>query len=175
MGHRPEKYSAGATPGSPAATLPAAVTLDHQLRAKVTLSGEYRIALAWNFDTKTGFYSHDGGTGGYNTAARFNPAVDVAFVVLYNRDSQDLAAPRFVDRIAQDLTQLMTGMPPVPIDYISDDERLAPTLPRFSNGQLVGSYRCTLTAFPLPPTTKDPFTAAATGDIHIVAPTAKGN
>ncbi len=36
----PDKYATGAAADSPAATLPAAVALDHQVRSNVTVSGD---------------------------------------------------------------------------------------------------------------------------------------
>jgi serine-type D-Ala-D-Ala carboxypeptidase/endopeptidase len=170
----PEKYAAGAAPDSPAATLPAAVALDHQLQNKIQLNGDSMIALAWNFDKKTGEYGHAGGTGGYNTIVQFNPKKDYGIVALYNRISQELAAPGFVYRVAENTTQLLTGKPAVPIDYLSESEKDA-LIPRtFDNSSIMGSYHCALTAFTLPSTVKDPFSATASGDMHIVAD-GKGN
>jgi serine-type D-Ala-D-Ala carboxypeptidase/endopeptidase len=170
----PQKYAAGAAPGSPAATLPAAVALDHQLRAKVRLNGDNMIALAWGFEVKTGQYGHAGGTGGYNTIALFNPKMDYAVVALYNRDSMDLAAPRFVYRVAENTAELLAGRPAIPIDYISESEREALVPQTFSNSSIMGNYHCALTAFSLPPTVKDSFSPTASGDLHIVAD-GKGN
>jgi serine-type D-Ala-D-Ala carboxypeptidase/endopeptidase len=169
-GHlHPDKYAAGAIADSPAATLPAAVALDHQVRANVTVNGDTRIALAWFFNPKTGSYFHSGGTGGYRSLAGFNPAQDRAIVVLYNRDNQDPAAPQLVERVVENIDELMTGKPAIPLDFMSPDERLALTPSTFTNRSIQGPYHCTLTAFPLPATIKDPFNAAATGDIHVVA------
>jgi hypothetical protein len=165
----PDKYAAGAAADSPAASLPAAVALDHQLRANVTVNGDSRIALAWFFNPKTGSYSHSGGTGGYSSLAGFNPAHDRAIVVLYNRDNSDPAAPQFVERVVENIDQLMTGKPSIPLDFISEQERLVLVPSTFTNSSIHGPYHCTLTAFPLPATIKDPFKAAATGDIHSVA------
>jgi len=169
-GHlHPDKYAAGAAADSPAATLPAAVALDHQLRANVTADSNTRIALAWIFNPKTGSYFHSGGTGGYRSLAGFNPAQDRAIVVLYNRDNQDPAAPQLVERVVENIDELMTGKPSIPLDFLSENERLALLPPTFTNSSIQGPYHCTLTAFPLPATIKDPFKAAATGDVHVVA------
>jgi D-alanyl-D-alanine-carboxypeptidase/D-alanyl-D-alanine-endopeptidase len=165
----PDKYAVGATVDSPAATLPAAVALDHQLRANITANGESRIALAWGFSTKNGTFGHEGGTGGYRSLARFNPNQDRAIVVLYNRENTDPAAPQLVERVAENIDELMTGKPSIPLDFISEQERLALIPSTFTDSSIQGPYHCTLTAFPLPATIKDPFKAAATGDIHIVA------
>ncbi len=162
----PDKYAKGAGADSPTATLPAAVAVDHQLRAKV---GNGKIALAWFFDPKSGSYSHGGGTGGYSSLAGFVPSSDRAIVVLYNRDNLDPAAPRFVERVAENIGDLMSGKPAIPLDFISEDERLALIPPTFTDDSIQGPYHCILTAFPLPATIKDPFKAAATGDIHVVA------
>ena len=170
----PDKYAVGAPADSPAATLPAAVALDHQVRANITANGSSRIALAWGFNPKTGSYGHEGGTGGYRSLAAFNPSKDRAVVVLSNRDNTDPAAPQLVERVAENIDELMTGKPSVPLDFMSEDERLAMLPPTFTNSSIQGPYHCTLTAFPLPSTIKDPFKAAATGDIHAVAD-GKGN
>jgi len=162
----PDKYAAGAAADSPAATLPAAVALDHQVRAKIGDKG--RIALAWGV-SPDGSYSHEGGTGGYRTLVGFDPAQDRAIVVLYNRENGDLAAPQLVERVAENIDQLMTGKPSIPLDFISEQERLALVPSTFTDNSINGPYDCTLTAFPLPATIKDPFKAAATGDIHSVA------
>jgi serine-type D-Ala-D-Ala carboxypeptidase/endopeptidase len=165
----PQKYAAAAVPGSPASTLPAAVALDHQLQNKVQLNGDSMIALAWGFNRKTGEYGHAGGTGGYNTIVQFNPKKDYGVVALYNRLSQELAAPGFVYRVAENTTQLLTGKPAVPIDYLSENERDALIPRHFDDSSIIGKYHCALTAFTLPSTVKDPFSQTASGDLHIVA------
>jgi D-alanyl-D-alanine-carboxypeptidase/D-alanyl-D-alanine-endopeptidase len=170
----PERYAAGAATGSPAATWPAAVALDHQVRANIKLNGKLKIALAWFFDPKTGSYNHGGGTGAYTSEVLFNPKEDVAVVALYNRENLDLTAPRFAGRAAENVFELMSGKPAIPVDYISADERTLLVPPTFSRNSIAGSYRCALTAFPLPTNIKAPFRAAAHGDIHIVAD-GKGN
>ena len=121
----PDQYATGAAADSPAATLPAAVALDHQVRANVTVKGDTRIALAWFFNPKTGSYFHSGGTGGYRSLAGFNPAQDRAIVVLYNRDDTDPGAPQLVERVMENIDELMTGKPSIPLDFISEEERPA--------------------------------------------------
>jgi D-alanyl-D-alanine-carboxypeptidase/D-alanyl-D-alanine-endopeptidase len=165
----PDKYATGAAADSPAATLPAAVALDHQVRSNVTVSGDTRIALAWFFNPKTGSYFHSGGTGGYRSLAGFNPAQDRAIVVLYNRDDTDPGAPQLVERVVQNIDELMTGKPSIPLDFISEEERLALVPLTFTDRSIQGPYHCTLTPFSLPPTIKDPFKPTGAGDIHIVA------
>ena len=165
----PDKYAAGAAADSPAATWPAAVALDHQVRANITVNGSAKIALAWFFNPKAGSYFHSGGTGGYRSLVGFNPSQDRAIVVLYNRDNQDPAAPQLVERVVENIDELMAGKPSIPLDFLSEDERLVLIPPTFTDRSIKGSYHCTLTAFPLPATIKDPFKAAATGDIHVIA------
>ena len=48
----PERYVAGAAPGSPGATLPAAFAIDHQLRGTVKPNTE--VAFSWLFDVESG-------------------------------------------------------------------------------------------------------------------------
>ncbi len=165
----PDKYASGSAADSPAASLPAAVALDHQVRAKITAHGDDKIAFAWFFNPKTGSYSHGGGTGGYSSMVMFNPGQDRAIVTLYNRDETDPAAPRFAERVAENIFELMSGKPSVPLDFISADERLALVPPTFSDSSIQGPYHCTLTAFSLPATINDPFKATGTGDVHVVA------
>ena len=164
----PDKYAAGAAADSPAATLPAAVALDHQVRAKA--GSESKIALAWGVNPK-GAYAHEGGTGGYSSLAAFYPAQDRALIVLYNRcDNADLGSATSWSSASRKIsTELMTGKPSIPLDFISEVERLALVPPTFADSSIQGPYHCTLTPFSLPATIKDPFKASGTGDIHIVA------
>src|ERR1700731_4808866 len=118
--------------------------MDHELRAKVGSDG--KIALAWFFDPKTGAYNHNGGTGGYSSFAEFDPPQDRAVVVLYNRDNTDPAAPRFSDRVGENVVQLMSGKPSIPVDYISEGERLALIPPTFTDEAVQGTYHCIMTA-----------------------------
>jgi D-alanyl-D-alanine-carboxypeptidase/D-alanyl-D-alanine-endopeptidase len=168
----PDKYASGAAADTPAATLPAAVGLDHQLRN--TTIGDEKIALGWGFSPKTGLYEHSGGTGGYTSDAGFDPKRDLAIVVLYNRENLDFSAPRFPDRVLVNIFELMAGEPSIPLDSISENERNALTPPKFTNSSIEGAYHCALSAFPLPTTITNPFTVAATGDIRLVAD-GKGN
>jgi serine-type D-Ala-D-Ala carboxypeptidase/endopeptidase len=121
----PDKYAAGAPADSPASTLPAAVALDHQVRANATGDAKVMIALAWFFNQKTATYAHSGGTGGYSSMATFNPGEDRAIVTLYNRDNTDFAAPRLAERVAENIDELMSGKPSIPLDFISEKERRA--------------------------------------------------
>ena len=116
----PKKYAAGAAPGSPAATLPAAVALDHEARADT--GGGGKIALAWFFNPKTSSLDHNGGTGGYGSFARLNPNQNWAVIALYNRDSDD---PRFVDCVGENVSALLSGEPPPQMDFMSAEEKMA--------------------------------------------------
>jgi serine-type D-Ala-D-Ala carboxypeptidase/endopeptidase len=165
----PDKYANGAAADSPAARWPATVALDHQVRANVTANGNTKIALAWFFNPKAGSYFHSGGTGGYRSLVGFNTAQDRAIVVLYNRDNQDPAAPQLVERVVENVDELMTGKPSIPLDFVSEQERRVLVPATFTESSIHGPYHCTLTPFSLPPTIKDPFKATGTGDIHIVA------
>jgi CubicO group peptidase (beta-lactamase class C family) len=160
----PEKYTAGAAPGSAAATLTEAIALDHEARAEAGPDG--KIALAWFIDSKTHSLNHNGGTGGYGSFAQFNADQDWAMVALYNRDGP---FPRFVDRVGDNVSELLSGQPSVRVDQLADEDKKALAYPVFANSSIHGSYHCRLTAFPLPATAKDPFNAAASGDIHVLA------
>jgi len=117
----PEKYAKGAAAGSPAASLPAAIALDHQVRAQVGENAS--IALAWLFDPKTQSYSHEGLTAGYGSLAQFTPERDRAIVVLYNRLEFSFGPMRFPQRVAENVSQLMSGQPSIPLDVLSADDR----------------------------------------------------
>lgn len=114
----PEKYAAGAAPGSPAATLPAAIALDHEPRAD---AGDGKIALAWGINPNTHSFTHGGGTGGYASFAEFTPDKDWAVVALYNREDSN----RFVDCVGRNVSALLSGMPAVPLDFMSYEEKMA--------------------------------------------------
>jgi serine-type D-Ala-D-Ala carboxypeptidase/endopeptidase len=91
------------------ATLPAAFALSHQLRADA-LPG-MRIAFAWLYQTESGTYWHNGGTGGYSAYAFFNPAGDYAGVVLLNTTLGP--AGSFADQLGQHINQRLAGKPAV--------------------------------------------------------------
>ena len=115
----PDKYAIGAVADSPAATLPAAVALDHQVQVRTFGGG---LALAWGVDLDHTF-SHEGGTTGYNAYVEFNPQKNRAIVVLYNRWTQGTNPPFFADRVAENIGELMSGKPSIPLDVLSADER----------------------------------------------------
>jgi serine-type D-Ala-D-Ala carboxypeptidase/endopeptidase len=118
----PEKYAAGAPPGTPLATLPATIGIDHQLRADAD-PGD-KIALAWFFHEQPRYFSHDGKGGGYNSRVAFYPEQDRAIVVLYNRDHLSPAGlSQLVNRIADNIEELMSGRPTTRIDFVYQDER----------------------------------------------------
>jgi CubicO group peptidase (beta-lactamase class C family) len=116
----PDRYSIGAAPGSPAATLPAAFAMDHQLRGIAKPNTE--VALAWLFDRKSGRYEHGGTTPGYTAHVEFAPNQDRGIVVLYNRMDEQPGKERFVDRVAENIDELMSGTRAARIDLISDDD-----------------------------------------------------
>lgn len=103
----PERESHGGSKRS--ATLPAAFALSHQLRADA--GPGMRIAFAWLYQTETGTYWHDGGTGGYTAYAFFNPAGDYAGVVLFNTT----LGPKgdFADLLGRHIAVRFAGKPAV--------------------------------------------------------------
>jgi serine-type D-Ala-D-Ala carboxypeptidase/endopeptidase len=110
----PEKLAAaGAAADSPAATLPAALAADHQLRA--TGIGPAKIALAWLYNEQTKIYFHDGGTGGFASFAAFIPSDDRAIVVLYNRGDATTSSP-LAQRVFFNIVGVMSGQPTVKLD-----------------------------------------------------------
>ena len=98
------------TGNSPAArTIAAALTQQHELRADA-LPG-MRIALAWLYESDSGNYWHNGGTGGYSSYAFFNPKADYAAVVLFNTTLGPNGS--FADRLGQHISQRLAGKPAV--------------------------------------------------------------
>jgi CubicO group peptidase (beta-lactamase class C family) len=130
----PEKYAAGGAPGSPDATLPAAIALDHEPRADVGPQG--KIALAWLIDLKTDSYDSAGQSGAYGSIAIFNPTRDWAVIVLYNRAGH---FPRFVDAVGENLTQLLLGTPSIRLDVLPEAEKNA--LAHLSTGEPIGDHQ----------------------------------
>ena len=116
----PERYAIGAAPGSPGATLPAAFALDHQLRGIVKPNTE--VAFSWLYDVKSGRFEHGGTTPGYTAHVEFSPRRDRGIVVLYNRMDELPGQRRFVDRVAENIDELMSGTPVTPIDTISEND-----------------------------------------------------
>lgn len=92
-----------------AATLSAALTQSHELRADA-MPG-MRIALAWLFESETESYWHNGATGGYSAFAFFSPKFDCAAVVLSNTTLG--SAGSFADRLGQHISQRLAGKPAI--------------------------------------------------------------
>jgi CubicO group peptidase (beta-lactamase class C family) len=86
-------------------------------RVRASISGAIDVALAWNYDSNTGDYSHFGGTGGFTSYAFFNPRLDLSGVVFVN------AAPTsfpFIEVLSEHVRQRLAGDPalslaPVPV------------------------------------------------------------
>ena len=127
----PEKYSAGSSPASPAAPLPAAIALDHEPQAE--LGPEGKIALAWQINLKIGSYDHSGRSAGYGSLAIFNPRNDLAEIAIYNREEP---LPRFVDSVAENVAQLLRGEPSLRVDVLTEAEKNA--LAYMNGGGLIG-------------------------------------
>jgi serine-type D-Ala-D-Ala carboxypeptidase/endopeptidase len=92
-----------------ATTLAAAIRQQHELRADA-FPGT-RIALAWLFESESGNYWHNGGTGGYSSYAFFNPKGDYAAVVLLNTTLGTTGS--FADRLGQHISQRLAGKPAI--------------------------------------------------------------
>jgi CubicO group peptidase (beta-lactamase class C family) len=91
------------------ATLAGALAMCHELHGDV--GPKMKIGLAWIFETDTGSYWHNGGTGGYSSYALFNPKEDYAVVVLFN--ATITATGSFADSLGQHIAQRLTGKPAV--------------------------------------------------------------
>jgi serine-type D-Ala-D-Ala carboxypeptidase/endopeptidase len=116
----PDHYSLGAASASPAATLPDAIAIDHQLRGNVT--PDTQVAFSWLYDLKSGRFEHAGATPGFTAHVEFSPSQHRGIVVLYNRMDESLGQERFVDRVAENIEELMSGKPAARIDLISDSD-----------------------------------------------------
>jgi serine-type D-Ala-D-Ala carboxypeptidase/endopeptidase len=116
----PDRYSAGAPSASPAATLPEAIAVDHQLRGNVTQGTQ--VAFSWLYDSKSGRFEHGGATPGFTAHLEFSPGQDRGIVVLYNRMDESPGQERFVDRVAENIDELISGQPAARIDLISDSD-----------------------------------------------------
>ena len=106
-----EKLAASAKPGSPAATLPAAIALTHKLFAAGP--PQMQIVLAWLYIPTAATYWHDGGTGGFSSFAAFTPSADRAVVVLYNREDIGTGQMMFANRVCDNVIALLTGKPAI--------------------------------------------------------------
>jgi D-alanyl-D-alanine-carboxypeptidase/D-alanyl-D-alanine-endopeptidase len=104
----PESMKPGAA-GTPAGTLPAAITFQHELRSDAGPS--MKIALAWLWEPGSGNYWHNGGTGGYTSYAFFNPKGDYAAVVLFNTTLDPEGS--FADRLGEHISERMAGKPAI--------------------------------------------------------------
>jgi D-alanyl-D-alanine-carboxypeptidase/D-alanyl-D-alanine-endopeptidase len=116
----PEKYAARATPGSAAATLPAAIALEHEARA----DGGPGVAqaLAWGIDLETHSLGHGGATDGYTSWTRLAPDQDWAVIVLYNR-FLDGGTGDFQDRVGENVSALLSGKPGMPLDFMCEADK----------------------------------------------------
>jgi CubicO group peptidase (beta-lactamase class C family) len=98
----PESVKAAAGTG---ATLSAALAMQHELRADAM--GRMKIGFAWLYDTASGNYWHNGGTGGFSSYAFFNPQGDYAAVVLLNTTLGRNGS--FADRVGEHISERMAG------------------------------------------------------------------
>jgi hypothetical protein len=108
------------------ATLPAAFAIDHQLRG--TLKPNTEVAFSWLFDLESGRFEHGGTTPGYTAHVEFTPVQDRGIVVLYNRMDESPGQRRFVDHVAENINDLMSGKPAARIDLIPEDDPALATL-----------------------------------------------
>jgi serine-type D-Ala-D-Ala carboxypeptidase/endopeptidase len=118
----PDKYATGAAPGSPGATLPDAIALEHTARADA--GPGQKEALAWSINTQLNLFVHQGGTFGHESMAIFSPAQDRALIMLYNRWVRgDPRLVDFLDRVTINLLALPSGEPAAPLDFICEADK----------------------------------------------------
>jgi len=94
---------------SPPGTLASALQMSHELRADAMPS--MKVGLAWLFETKTGNFWHNGGTGGYSSYVFFNPKEDYAAVVLFNTTLGPNGS--FADRLGEHIAERLSGKPAI--------------------------------------------------------------
>jgi len=100
----PDRLSATVLAQANGKTLPAAIAMSQVPRAEVSKTSH--IALNWLRVDATGTYWHNGGTGGYSSFASFNPAQDVAIVVLSNTA---VGPSGFTDKLGAHISQRLNG------------------------------------------------------------------
>lgn len=100
---------AKAAADSPSATITSALQLSQQVRADV--GPGMKIGLAWLYESASGNYWHNGGTGGYSSYAFFNPKEDYAAVVLFNTTLGKEGS--FADRLGQHISERLSGKPAI--------------------------------------------------------------
>ena len=71
------------------------------------------IALNWFHDDATGWFWHNGATGGYSAFAIFAPEKDFAVVVLSNTSPGDAD---FTDTLGRHIAQRLNGLPAVSLN-----------------------------------------------------------
>ena len=117
----PERYAAGAAPGSSGATMPAAFAIDHQLRGNVKPNTE--VAFSWLYDVESGplrAWRHDSRlyrSRGIHTGRRIAESWCSTIGWMKSPGQR-----RFVDRIAENINDLMSGKPAARIDLIPEDD-----------------------------------------------------
>jgi CubicO group peptidase (beta-lactamase class C family) len=102
----PESLAAARSPYG--RTLGAALIESHRLRADVRPGS--RIAFAWMHDANFEYW-HNGATGGYSSMAFFDPASDIAAVVLLNTTIGNRRG--FAEVLAEHIAQRFKGQPAV--------------------------------------------------------------
>ncbi len=80
------------------------------------------VAFSWLYDVDARRYEHGGTTPGYTAHVEFAPDENRAIVVLYNRMDEMPGQQRFVDRVAENINDLMSGKPATRIDLIPADD-----------------------------------------------------
>jgi len=104
-----KREAGSAAADSPSGTLASALQMSHEVRADAMPS--MKVGLAWLFETKTGNFWHNGGTGGYSSYAFFNPKEDYAAVVLFNTTIGGNGS--FADRLGEHIAERLSGKPAI--------------------------------------------------------------
>jgi serine-type D-Ala-D-Ala carboxypeptidase/endopeptidase len=103
---------ANLSPPQLAGSMSAALARSHVPLADV--APDKRIAYAWVYETKTGTYWHNGGTGGFAAYALFNPQAKYAAIVLVNIAVGGRGS--FADQLGQHIGQRFAGKPAVSLE-----------------------------------------------------------
>jgi CubicO group peptidase (beta-lactamase class C family) len=109
---RPQAIDATKSSNAAARTLSAALARTHELHADV--GPGMRIGYAWIYDSKTGNYWHNGGTGGFTSYAFFNPQRNCAAIVLVNVAISTRGS--LADQLGQHISERFAGKPAISLE-----------------------------------------------------------
>jgi CubicO group peptidase (beta-lactamase class C family) len=108
----PQAIATATSSNAAARTLPAALVRSHELHGDV--GPGMRVGYAWVYDSNSGTYWHNGGTGGFTSYALFNPRGNYAAIVLVNIAVSGRGS--LADQIGQHIGERFAGKPAISLD-----------------------------------------------------------